>query len=771
MSLKGHSSEVTCVQFLEKGDLLVSAAADGQINVWKRINDNDYKLLQEFGDHHQQSVTTLTAATGTKSSVFVSGSSDGHLSFWAIDPTEVEYPVSLINDIEIGLTILPLASAITALPLGESLEDEYVVAVGNTSRYTNIYVGSVNSPFKPNAKLEGQGDWVRSLAFSRVQENGNILLATGCQDRYIRIWSLSQGFLEQPATADPSSMEYDEATGQLSNKIYTLQTSTAPYSMKFDALIIGHDDWIYSLKWHPTNLSLMSSSADSSIMIWTPDEHSGVWLSSTQLGDITIKGASTATGAYGGMWFSSWIGPKYSTIVSLSNTGAWKCWREIQERVWEPATGLSGQIKNVTDIDWSTDGKYILTTSLDKTTRLYAPWLTDPNTPKNHKNKWYELARPQIHGYDMISVKSLSPGLFISAGDEKVLRVFTTTKATANLINNTVGQSIDIQSLTSASATVPALGLSNKAIAETKPNDIVDDIAEEDQEIGTEPVESVDINQKTPPLEDQLQRLTLWPEVEKIYGHGYEVTTIGSSYDKTIVVSSCKANSKDHAVIRITDTETWQKDFEPLSFHTLTITGLQFSPDDKYLLSVSRDRSWALWERRTNPSGNSLFTLSETNKLHSRIIWDCCWANVPGKNYYFFTGSRDKSVKIWTNKREELSTETSSKWTNIKTILFKDSVTAVDVKYFENSGKYVLAAGLDNGDIYIVEMTIDSKENVIDLSQPQKVDSRLTPASRVNTIIWNPNPQGLSRLDSENEKFNLLAFASEDHSARVLKIK
>jgi len=74
-------------------------------------------------------------------------------------------------------------------------------------------------------------------------------------------------------------------------------------------------------------------------------------------------------------------------------------------------------------------------------------------------------------------------------------------------------------------------------------------------------------------------------------------------------------------------------------------------PDNRYLLSVSRDRHVSLFEFRTaaDPGasvGAGAFVGSTKLKAHARIIWSCSWAPVRGA-HYFATGSRDKSVKYF----------------------------------------------------------------------------------------------------------------------------
>jgi elongator complex protein 2 len=69
---------------------------------------------------------------------------------------------------------------------------------------------------------------------------------------------------------------------------------------------------------------------------------------------------------------------------------------------------------------------------------------------------------------------------------------------------------------------LPALGLSNKATNEPNEN-------------GSE-----EKTRNEPPLETQLLQETLWPEKDKLYGHGFELVSIAASHDGEYIASSCK---------------------------------------------------------------------------------------------------------------------------------------------------------------------------------------------------------------------------------------
>lgn len=63
-----------------------------------------------------------------------------------------------------------------------------------------------------------------------------------------------------------------------------------------------------------------------------------------------------------------------------------------------------------------------------------------------------------------------------------------------------------------------------------------------------------------------------------------------------------QASKKEYAAIILWSTTTW-KQLQSLAFHNLTVTQMSFSPNDKFLLAVSRDRNWSLWKsNHINPT-------------------------------------------------------------------------------------------------------------------------------------------------------------------------
>ena len=355
------------------------------------------------------------------------------------------------------------------------------------------------------------------------------------------------------------------------------------------------------------------------------------------------------------------------------------------------------------DLAWSKDGSYLLSTGSDQTTRLHAKW------ERNSKDSWHEIARPQIHGYDLNCIDSISASQFISGADEKLLRVFDEPRDTAKLLANLLGVNAETLDLLPETADVPVLGLSNKAISIEAKEGLADEgihVLEE----GQDDPDGANLTQDTeaprlaePPSEDHLARHTLWPEREKLYGHGHEISAVAVSTQGDLVATACKASSQDHAVVRLYSTKDWRIIKPSLLAHSLTVTSLRFSKNGRYLLSVGRDRLWALWELDHGDSNESEQTatdrklaLKSTNpKGHSRMILNADWAPMAiADGNVFATAGRDKCAKVW-------SIKDMGDVACLTTIPAAAAVTAIAIAPEAVDSCMMMALGTETGDILL----------------------------------------------------------------------
>lgn len=144
--------------------------------------------------------------------------------------------------------------------------------------------------------------------------------------------------------------------------------------------------------------------------------------------------------------------------------------------------------------------------------------------------------------------------------------------------------------------------------------------------------------------------------------------------------------------------------------HQLTVTQLRFSPDGRYLLSVSRDRRWFLYERQQTdePLGSyvPVANTDNSNGVHTRIIWSCDWSH---DGEYFVTSSREGKVVAWTRTTEQEAAPSSlNGWRAAAVLELKqESITAVSFAHSfldQQDGVYVLALGTERGTIKIYQL-------------------------------------------------------------------
>ncbi|KAL2862988.1 6-phosphofructo-2-kinase-domain-containing protein [Aspergillus lucknowensis] len=737
--LAGHSEKVSVVRFYTcpttGAKLLLTGSVDCTVRLWrtKPTDPRRFTQARTLMDH-TGSINTIATTEGVD--LIATGAADGTVKIWRIEVGESVKGELLQNIPMKPRYYFPLALALARLPT-DSQDRPVAMAVAGTTNIVQIYAAenTVAAPsFQLSATLSGHEAWVRSLSFTTDMQSKtrDILLASASQDKYVRLWRLNRGESSSSVSAGPDG---DPVLGglepTLSNKAHQFEASGSKYSVTFEALLFGNEDWIFTTAWNPNyqRQQLLTASADNTLTIWEQDPVSGVWLSAERMGELSVqKGSTTATGSTGGFWIGLWS-PDGEQVVSLGRTGSWRAWRhEAEADIWVQTLGITGHVRSANGIQWEPAGGYLLSTSADQTTRLHAQWL------REGQKSWHEFSRPQIHGYDLNCIDTLGPGRFVSGAEEKLLRVFNEPKPIAELLKRLSGFAQSTEGELPDTAQIPVLGLSNQAVGEEAP---VDGDTPEAESAGQAQANQLILSNSTrPPLEDQLARYTLWPEHEKLYGHGYEISAVAVSHDCTLIATACKASSIDHAVVRLYDTSDWHEIRPSLAAHTLTITSLSFSPDDKFLLSVGRDRQWAVYRR--SESEPSVFALMTSNpKGHSRMILDAHWAPATdSQTPIFATAGRDKSIKLWQ--------------------LIGGSIEFTAVSFLPRAcnGVFFLASGEDDGKLSIHQIKMDGVE-------PNPFT--------ITELSWRPNPR-VNGDGGEDKSIFELAVASEDTSIRIYRI-
>jgi elongator complex protein 2 len=145
---------------------------------------------------------------------------------------------------------LPVSVALSKL---SSAGGDLVLAVGGDDAKIRLYtkVAAAGSKFELSCTLSGHDDWIRALSFATMDAAAGLLLASGSQDSYIRIWKLTP-------TATKEAVAVGAARPKLSFRERALMETTtvftvpplepgAPltaWSVELEALLLGHDSWV-----------------------------------------------------------------------------------------------------------------------------------------------------------------------------------------------------------------------------------------------------------------------------------------------------------------------------------------------------------------------------------------------------------------------------------------------------------------------------------------------------------------------------------------------
>ena len=684
--------------------------------------------------------------------------------------------------------------------------------------------------------LTGHEDWISCFDWKQIILTGGTsttsayMLASGSQDAKIRLWlfrtTRQEGITATPAAAadatkDPGMVEEsddesnndelddahndqgeeEDQEGESRMEIIIQQPdlrSQYVTSVTLEALLLGHEESVTSVSWHPNPESvygvsnmLISSSMDRAILLWAPTE-GGMWTPITRVGSAggilggsigssllgycratvdPVSGRYLVGHAYGGslhMWAlenKTNDDPANDDILDTSEMG-------VEERAalahWKAGHSLTGHYDGVTDLSWeASSGQYLLTVSHDQTCRLWAPVdLADNESNNKVEPIWIELGRPQVHGYDISAVTSVStlqhPHLLVTGADEKELRVFDAPKLTLQLLRAVcqAAQAVDPVERVER-AFIPSLGLSNKASAANRAEES-ELIASGDAATGKTSADKISL-----PLERDLGVVSLWPEVYKLFGHNTELYCLASNAGEVngdvLVASSCKARDVEAAAIRLWNVEEG-KCVQVLSGgHKSTVATLSFSPDGQYLASSGKDRRLCIWMRDCSKPRNYSLAWAK-DSAHKRIVWSVDFYPLPhDEEAILASGSRDGCVKIWKVSGTENTLKVSELYSFAPSFVFQnqkpDSVTALAFAPLPLGGPggeaAILGLGLESGRIEVWAVPLKGMASPKLLAQLEESHCH---NATVTKLAWRPK-RNASKLQ--------LASCSMDCGCRI----
>ena len=358
-----------------------------------------------------------------------------------------------------------------------------LVLIGTAApRHNKIHAFLEEADRKPHycGALTGHEDWI--TCFDWLTTASADVLASGSQDAKIRLWKFSTRdtskttFESDIPELEQEDNDDDDDDDDDDNREEDMEEGEARLeiihgnklaSVTLEALLIGHEERVTSVSWHPNpepvygqDLILISSSMDRTIFIWSEHE-SGVWTPISRVGSAGgILGGSVGSSLLGflntqvepihGRWL---LGHGYGGALHFFACETRSVMDEdlktltVEERAalcpWRAQPCLTGHFDGVTDLCWEAlSGDYLVTVSQDQTCRIWSPLpVSSKESFPEEEEVWIEIARPQVHGYDLSAVTSLStiehPHKLVSGADEKELRVFDSTLAFDRLLQLT----------------------------------------------------------------------------------------------------------------------------------------------------------------------------------------------------------------------------------------------------------------------------------------------------------------------------------------------
>lgn len=306
-----HTAKVNTVKWISDHEFL-SGAYDNQCIHWNIADPNSPKIMKLIG--HDAGVTFVDAIKIHDEWLIATTSLDSTIKFWSFSHECNQYTVIDTINLSTGFCF---ALKFTILPQSRN---KVLLAYATDQHHVDLVCEEIvdgKRTFKKVSTLIGHEDWVRGIDITTVKapnNNSELLMATSSQDTFIRLWRISPRPTIDPIQRKRASMAAANVFSgndeiQIEEKLFTVKSTETgkplSYAIILDAVLLGHDGWVYSVHWSKSimddRLQLLSSSIDKTLIIWSQqDGDTGVWMETVRVGEV----GGNALGFYGGKMHS-----------------------------------------------------------------------------------------------------------------------------------------------------------------------------------------------------------------------------------------------------------------------------------------------------------------------------------------------------------------------------------------------------------------------------------------------------------------------------------
>lgn len=269
-SLHSHRDTINCIAFHPKFSSIASGSDDFTIKIW------DWELgeLEMTLKGHTRSVRDLDYGSPPGGVLLASCSSDLTIKLW--NPADGYKNFRTLQGHD------HIISAVRFIPNGSLL--------ASASKDNDVRLWDVTNGYCVKT-IQGHTGWVRDVCPS---VDGKFLLSTG-DDMTVRLWDISgkpenkltlighENFNECCAIAPPATYQYLAPLAGLTTKLTAASSSMAEFMATgsrdktikiWDArgkclmTLVGHDNWVRALVFHPGGKYLLSVSDDKTLRCW-----------------------------------------------------------------------------------------------------------------------------------------------------------------------------------------------------------------------------------------------------------------------------------------------------------------------------------------------------------------------------------------------------------------------------------------------------------------------------------------------------------------------